>query len=122
LTHIAYPLSDIWRLLDGAGPPPAGLEGLLGSQRALILRRLDRPFTAGRIAELLFAVPSAASHHIAILERAGLVARELRSTPAQTRSNVTRPPAASTAATSGEPCWRRCCATRASTSCSAKPR
>jgi DNA-binding transcriptional ArsR family regulator len=76
LTHIAYPLSDIWRLLDGAGPPPAGLEGLLGSQRALILRRLDRPFTAGRIAELLFAVPSAASHHIAILERAGLVARE----------------------------------------------
>lgn len=76
LTHIAYPLSDIWRLLDGGGPPPAALEGLLGSQRALILRRLDRPITAGKIAEMLFAVPSAASHHIAILERAGLVARE----------------------------------------------
>jgi DNA-binding transcriptional ArsR family regulator len=76
LTHIAYPLSDIWRLLDGAAPPPAALEGLLGSQRALILRRLDRPITAGKIAEALFAVPSAASHHIAILERAGLVARQ----------------------------------------------
>jgi DNA-binding transcriptional ArsR family regulator len=76
LTHIAYPLSDIWRLLDGGGPPPAALEGLVGSQRALILRRLDRPITAGMIAEALFAVPSAASHHIAILERAGLVARE----------------------------------------------
>lgn len=76
LTHIAYPLSDIWRLLDGGGPPPAALEGLLGSQRALILRRLDRPITAGKVAEALIAVPSAASHHIAILERAGLVVRE----------------------------------------------
>ena len=76
LTHIAYPLSDIWRLLDGREPPPAALEGLLGSQRALILRRLDRPITAGKIAEALIAVPSAASHHVAILERAGLVARE----------------------------------------------
>jgi DNA-binding transcriptional ArsR family regulator len=76
LTHIAYPLSDIWRLLDGEAPPPAALEGLLGSQRALILRRLDRPIAAGKVAEALFAVPSAASHHVAILERAGLVARE----------------------------------------------
>ena len=78
VTHIAYPLSDIWRLPDGGGPPPAALEGLLGSRRALILRLLDPPLAAGKIAEAMFAVPSAASHHVAILERAGLVTRELR--------------------------------------------
>jgi len=75
-THIAYPLPDAWRLLDGGAPPPAALEGLLGRQRALILRLLDRPLTAGKLAEALLAVPSAATHHLAILERAGLVERE----------------------------------------------
>jgi DNA-binding transcriptional ArsR family regulator len=76
LSHIAYPVSDAWRLLDGGAHPPAALEALLGAQRARILRDLDRPMMAGRIAESLLVVASAASHHLAILERAGLVDRE----------------------------------------------
>ncbi|MDQ4047885.1 MAG: winged helix-turn-helix domain-containing protein [Actinomycetota bacterium] len=76
LTHIAYQLPDAWRLLEGDAPPAAALEGLLGPQRALILRRLDRPTTAGELAGALLAVPSAASHHVSVLERAGLVERE----------------------------------------------
>ncbi|MQA76572.1 MAG: helix-turn-helix domain-containing protein [Solirubrobacterales bacterium] len=78
LSQIVYLLPGAWRLLDGEAPPPAELDGLLGSQRALILRHLDRAVTAGQIAEALIAVPSAASHHLAILERAGLVERERR--------------------------------------------
>jgi DNA-binding transcriptional ArsR family regulator len=78
LTHIAYPLHDAWRLFDGGARPPAALEALLGVQRALILRELDRSMTAGQIAGALRAVPSAASHHLTILERAGLVERERR--------------------------------------------
>jgi DNA-binding transcriptional ArsR family regulator len=76
LAHVAYPVRDAWRLLGGGAHPPAALEALLGTQRALILRKLDRPMTAGRIAEALRAVPSAASHHLTILERAGLLERE----------------------------------------------
>jgi DNA-binding transcriptional ArsR family regulator len=76
LTHVVYPVCDAWRLLDETAPPPAALDALIGTQRSRILRFLDRPATAGRLAEALLAVPSAASHHLAILERAGLVARE----------------------------------------------
>jgi DNA-binding transcriptional ArsR family regulator len=76
VTHIAYPIRDGWRLLEDSPPPPAELEALIGEQRATILRALDRPATAGRLAERLLAVPSAASHHLAILEKAGLVLRE----------------------------------------------
>lgn len=76
LTHIAYPISNAWRLLERRDQSPAALEALLGHQRALILRHLDRPMSPGRLAEALIAVPSAASHHLAILERAGLVERE----------------------------------------------
>jgi DNA-binding transcriptional ArsR family regulator len=61
--------------LDAAGPPPASLEALVGSQRALILTRLERPAGAGKLAELLHGVPSIASHHLRALERAGLVTR-----------------------------------------------
>jgi DNA-binding transcriptional ArsR family regulator len=76
LTHIAYPLANAWQLLERKHESPASLEVLLGRQRALILRSLDRPMSPGRLAEALIAVPSAASHHLAILERAGLVERE----------------------------------------------
>lgn len=75
LTHIVYPLPGAWRMLDAEPPPPAALEALLGEQRSLILRKLDRPMTARAVAELLIAVPSAATHHLGILERAGLVER-----------------------------------------------
>jgi DNA-binding transcriptional ArsR family regulator len=78
LTHIAYPMVEAWRQVDSGAPAPAELDGLLGPQRAMILRRLDRPATAGSLAEAMIAVPSAASHHIAVLERAGLVTRERR--------------------------------------------
>ena len=37
--------------------------------------RLDRPATAGELAELLHAVPSVASHHLRALEAAGLITR-----------------------------------------------
>jgi DNA-binding transcriptional ArsR family regulator len=78
LTHLAYPLPDAWRLLDRPASEAAALDALVGVQRALILRMLDRPLTPGKIAEALMAVPSAASHHLAILERAGLVLRDRR--------------------------------------------
>jgi DNA-binding transcriptional ArsR family regulator len=78
LTHVAYPVCEAWRLLDESAPPPAELDSLLGTPRTRILRFLDRPATAGRLAEALLAVPSAATHHLAILERAGLVMRERR--------------------------------------------
>ena len=60
--------------LDTSSP----LSALLGGPRATILRSLDRPTSIGRLADLLFAVPSAATHHAAALEAAGLVARERR--------------------------------------------
>ncbi|HMJ96733.1 MAG TPA: winged helix-turn-helix domain-containing protein, partial [Thermoleophilaceae bacterium] len=76
LTHIVYPLANAWHLLEHRDESPAALEALLGHQRALILRHLDRPTSPGRLAEALIAVPSAASHHLTVLERAGLVERE----------------------------------------------
>lgn len=76
ITHVVYPVTDAWRIVDEDAAPPAALEALLGEQRARLLRVLDRPTTAGRLAEVLHAVPSAATHHLAILEKAGLVERE----------------------------------------------
>jgi DNA-binding MarR family transcriptional regulator len=76
VTHVVYPVAGAWRLLDDDAPAPDGLEALLGAQRTRLLRHLDRPATPGRLAETLHAVPSAATHHLAILERAGLVVRE----------------------------------------------
>jgi DNA-binding transcriptional ArsR family regulator len=76
ITHIAYPIPAARRLLEHPTPAPAGLEALLGPQRARVLRQLDDPMLAGEIAYTLIAAPSAASHHLAILERAGLVRRE----------------------------------------------
>ena len=68
------------RLCDGEWllPESADLDALLGAQRAKILRRLDRPATAGELAQALLAVPSAATHHVTALEAAGLVRRERR--------------------------------------------
>jgi hypothetical protein len=88
LTHVGYPLPGGHRLFDR----PAGgahrngngngtgngssLDALIGEQRARILRRLDRPASAGAVAEAIIATPSAATHHIDALERAGLATRE----------------------------------------------
>ena len=75
LTHIVYPLPGAWRMLEPEPRSQAGLEALLGKPRALILRKLERPMSVGAVAELLIAVPSAATHHLGILERAGLIER-----------------------------------------------
>ena len=56
--------------------PAAGLEALIGPQRALVLRELETPRSVGALAEALIAVPSAATHHVGALEAAGLVIRE----------------------------------------------
>ena len=42
----------------------------------MVLRLLDRPAHAGAIARALMVVPSAATYHVAAMERAGLVVRE----------------------------------------------
>ena len=54
----------------------APLEALLGRQRARLLRELESPRGIGALAEVLLAVPSAATHHVGALEAAGLVIRE----------------------------------------------
>jgi len=72
---IAYPL----RPVGGVGqhrPPSPALEALLGVPRARILRAVESPRSIGSLAELLRAVPSAATHHVGALEAAGLVARD----------------------------------------------
>ena len=77
LTHMAYPLPGADRILRESAPPES-LEALLGVQRTAILRHLDNECSVGALAELLLAVASAATHHVALLESAGLVTRERR--------------------------------------------
>jgi DNA-binding transcriptional ArsR family regulator len=72
---VRYSVPQAWRAFDDPPPPPASLEALLGPQRARILLRLDTPATPGELAALLHAVPSMATHHLRLLEAAGLVAR-----------------------------------------------
>jgi DNA-binding transcriptional ArsR family regulator len=76
VTHVGYPIPGAHRLFDTPKANGSSLEALVGDQRARILRRLDRPATAGSLAELIVATPSAATHHLGALERAGLAARE----------------------------------------------
>ena len=70
VTHIAYPLPE-----SGRADASSELEALLGPQRAGLLRALDRPRTAGALATTLGVVPSVVTHHLTLLERAGLIAR-----------------------------------------------
>jgi DNA-binding transcriptional ArsR family regulator len=74
LDWITYPLAEAWE--DRRADPAAGLEALIGPQRALVLRELETPRSVGTLAEALIAVPSAATHHVGALEAAGLVIRE----------------------------------------------
>jgi DNA-binding transcriptional ArsR family regulator len=78
LRMLSYPVPEVWRAFDGDAPPPASLEALVGTQRAALLRVLDRPTVAGRLAEALHTVPSGVTHHLRALESAGLVTRERR--------------------------------------------
>jgi DNA-binding transcriptional ArsR family regulator len=74
LDWITYPLADAWE--QRGLEPHAGLEALLGQQRARVLRELESPRSVGVLAKALIAVPSAATHHVGALEAAGLVIRE----------------------------------------------
>jgi DNA-binding transcriptional ArsR family regulator len=80
ISHVAYSLPGLHRLsTDGsARATTTGLDALVGGPRADILRRLDRPALAGQLAEDLVFVPSAITHHLVALERAGLASRERR--------------------------------------------
>jgi DNA-binding transcriptional ArsR family regulator len=73
LGYVSYPLRSV--LTHGPQPPAAALEGLLGIQRTQILRALSRPTSIGTLADILHAVPSAATHHVNALQAAGLVQR-----------------------------------------------
>lgn len=64
-------------ILEGRRLPfRKALETLVGVQRTTILRLLDEPRTAGRLAEALIMTPGAATHHFRSLESAGLIIRE----------------------------------------------
>jgi DNA-binding transcriptional ArsR family regulator len=74
---VGYPVRSVLELRPSE-LPEASLEALLGGPRAEILRRLASPTGIGRLAEALRSVPSAATHHVAALESAGLVERDRR--------------------------------------------
>jgi DNA-binding transcriptional ArsR family regulator len=81
VTYLAYPLRGAHELTAPRNrtdrlPEPPALEALLGATRAEVLRSLDRPTSAGRIARALDLSPSAVTHHLIALERAGLILRE----------------------------------------------
>jgi DNA-binding transcriptional ArsR family regulator len=76
LGYVSYPMRSV--LARGPQPPAAALEGLLGIQRTQILRALRRPTSIGTLANILHAVPSAATHHVNALQEAGLVQRHRR--------------------------------------------
>jgi DNA-binding transcriptional ArsR family regulator len=77
LSQVLYPLPGVLRMLDGDVQAPASaLEALLGSQRAAILRMLDRPCPAGDVARRLTMTPGGVTHHLKALEASGLIVRE----------------------------------------------
>jgi DNA-binding transcriptional ArsR family regulator len=73
LGYVSYPVRSV--LARVPQPPAAALEGLLGVQRTQILRALRCPASIGTLADILHAVPSAATHHVNTLQAAGLVQR-----------------------------------------------
>ncbi|MEN3285246.1 MAG: hypothetical protein V7607_6386 [Solirubrobacteraceae bacterium] len=75
---IAYPLRCALTVDAATQRSEATLEALLGVPRAQILRNVGSPASVGTLARVLRAVPSAATHHVAALEAAGLVARNRR--------------------------------------------
>jgi DNA-binding transcriptional ArsR family regulator len=76
LVRMAYSLPGSWQAFDDQAPPPASLEALVGAHRSRLLRRLDRPHTAGELAKALGLRPSGLTFHVRALEAAGLIVRE----------------------------------------------
>lgn len=72
---VRYSVPAVGRVFGGEQPAPELLSALLGPQRAKILARLDRPVTAGALAEMLQGKASLASYHLSALEKAGLITR-----------------------------------------------
>ena len=75
LTGVRYTPTARLRDADPEPRRPESLEALLGVPRAALLRALDRPQRAGRLAELLLLAPSGVTHHLDALEAARLVSR-----------------------------------------------
>jgi DNA-binding transcriptional ArsR family regulator len=63
-------------MMPASHAPAASLEALIGASRAALLRALDQPATVGELARLLHIVPSGITHHLHVLEPAGLVMRQ----------------------------------------------
>jgi DNA-binding transcriptional ArsR family regulator len=74
---LGYPIRSLLTF-EPRQPPVAALEALLGIPRAQILKTIGSPASIGTLAQALRAVPSAATHHVAALEAAGLVTRDRR--------------------------------------------
>jgi DNA-binding transcriptional ArsR family regulator len=68
-------LSVRYALPRGRAAGPGSLDALLGHRRSALLQALDRPLGAGALADRLFLVPSALTHHLDALEAAGLLTR-----------------------------------------------
>jgi DNA-binding transcriptional ArsR family regulator len=75
---LAYPVPGARQLSDRRinAADEDSLHALIGEPRAELLRRLDRAVSAGSLAESMLYAPSAITHHLLSLERAGLVHRE----------------------------------------------
>jgi DNA-binding transcriptional ArsR family regulator len=78
VTYLAYPLPGAHRLSARVdrSTRTTPLGELLGEPRADILRRLDEVHAAGQLAGKMLFTPSAITHHLIALERAGLITRE----------------------------------------------
>jgi len=78
--QVGYPLPGAVAIEQSSGPDrrPDALGSLIGAARASVLRMLDQPRTAGHLARTLLYSPSSITHHLAGLERSGLVRRERR--------------------------------------------
>jgi DNA-binding transcriptional ArsR family regulator len=80
VVDVAYPVPGAHRRIgdNGADTPDRGLETLIGVARSELLRRLDEAVAAGVLADQLQLTPASVTHHLATLERAGLIRRERR--------------------------------------------
>ncbi len=75
LPTLFYACAGGSRAYNGEAPAPASLEALVGTPRARILAALERPLRAGELAAILQTAPGGATHHLRLLEAAGLVIR-----------------------------------------------
>ena len=75
---IAYPAPGVELLWEPVNEPPAALERLLGSTRALVLAAIEHPLSTTAIARRHSLSASSVSSHLAALRDAGLAASTRR--------------------------------------------